>query len=1030
MPDPVADVLRTVQTSNRVRAAAWEAAYASDDPDQVAERLRALPIGDSARAKLWDARFAQPEAVSVRAATAAPAAPPNEARTQAPGQYVHEMLTNIPRDAWEQGTNIVSGTGQLLGTLARGTAEVGSDIGNFAREVVGLQPNYGGHENLRAIGGVPRAVAEHYGQYLDPNARAERVREHPVGTALDLIPVAGALKASAGPIANTAKKGVHGGAAVTRAIDTAIGIATKRVGATMAGLSGQGPVETARRGLSALLAGTDDAAHASASPVAPHAPTPVASAASASPAASTPAASASSVPSASRGSATTPPAPRGPSPQMIQNELGIQARRQGVKLTEPQYQAAERLVGRGASPAEAVREIASRVQSPSATPPVASTPEAPPSVAPPKKAPARPKLTADEADEYLRLLEKGETHQEAVRLLMDQRRLASMPGTVAPDEMRQRVARRLSRDNRTASEAPDAPQQNTPVPAAIPAKPAPVAEPVAAPPKAPVARQQKRPLKELIGELKVKAQERRVLAGQLAAPGEAVQLKAQHGGQTALAGPDMSKPGRFRLTRFDDGKPVGHTEHATLDEAIARGLDDGFQPQAPKPTPDPTPAPPVAKAPFDADAAAREIFRHHSDATLNQLVSGEGNTTARTRMFATEEIARRAAAAPKPPAPAAPEPPAPPAAKAPEAAPKVEPLTREEWLAQVGDPKATRAEAEGLMTEAQRLYDTIKGQLYTAAGAPRKQVPPEAHRVWDQVKALREQAGKIKDRAYAQERMYEDPGSHMRPETSLAGAKNFTSEFGRDEARAAAAREQWQASEAAKVTPAETTVTQKATKKPQTPAVAAEKVKAQVEKVIDLKGATSAADVQRRVIAALDEELASVKTSAGPEPQLHVQGEVGKGKEAYIMYEGQRVAHVDYKGRFQWTKGDGTTYQPGYRPKNVDSGNPLEKHDGPFSRTYSMMTQEGRKAVVNRVTFAAENARNSGMITVQIPGDGTFTIRRTPQAIQEVIDRMKAGGSRPWRGLIAGEKPLPKPKNNLPDAAFKDRPWTKWEGEQ
>lgn len=63
MPDPVADILRTVQTSDRLRAAAWDAAYSSDDPAEVESRLRALPIGDSARAKLWDARFvsAEPE---------------------------------------------------------------------------------------------------------------------------------------------------------------------------------------------------------------------------------------------------------------------------------------------------------------------------------------------------------------------------------------------------------------------------------------------------------------------------------------------------------------------------------------------------------------------------------------------------------------------------------------------------------------------------------------------------------------------------------------------------------------------------------------------------------------------------------------------------------------------------------------------------------------------------------------------------------------------------------------------------------
>lgn len=53
--DPVADYLRTVPGTDRMRAAAWDAVYAQDDTD-AEQRLRALPVGDDVRAKLWDLR--------------------------------------------------------------------------------------------------------------------------------------------------------------------------------------------------------------------------------------------------------------------------------------------------------------------------------------------------------------------------------------------------------------------------------------------------------------------------------------------------------------------------------------------------------------------------------------------------------------------------------------------------------------------------------------------------------------------------------------------------------------------------------------------------------------------------------------------------------------------------------------------------------------------------------------------------------------------------------------------------------------
>lgn len=53
--DPVADFLRGLNTSDRVRAAAWDAAYATDDAD-AQRRLQQLPFSDEVRAALWDLR--------------------------------------------------------------------------------------------------------------------------------------------------------------------------------------------------------------------------------------------------------------------------------------------------------------------------------------------------------------------------------------------------------------------------------------------------------------------------------------------------------------------------------------------------------------------------------------------------------------------------------------------------------------------------------------------------------------------------------------------------------------------------------------------------------------------------------------------------------------------------------------------------------------------------------------------------------------------------------------------------------------
>lgn len=82
---------------------------------------------------------------------------------------------------------------------------------------------------------------------------------------------------------------------------------------------------------------------------------------------------------------------------------------------------------------------------------------------------------------------------------------------------------------------------------------------------------------ERIAEILASVRLRREAAQALSIDGRPVEFSGDQG-RTALAGPDMSKPGRFRLTRFDPGGPVGHTEYKTLADAVEAGMLQGFLP--------------------------------------------------------------------------------------------------------------------------------------------------------------------------------------------------------------------------------------------------------------------------------------------------------------------------------------------------------------------------------------------------------------------------------------------------------------------
>jgi len=110
---------------------------------------------------------------------------------------------------------------------------------------------------------------------------------------------------------------------------------------------------------------------------------------------------------------------------------------------------------------------------------------------------------------------------------------------------------------------------------------------------------------DLVLRAKQSLAEKESLSTELSASGEPVKFVSVDG-KKALAGPDMSAPGKYRLTYFDEsGVPSGHTEFDSLKQATRRALDEKYKPDAPRAAPRQIPADSILDTGGTATASSR-----------------------------------------------------------------------------------------------------------------------------------------------------------------------------------------------------------------------------------------------------------------------------------------------------------------------------------------------------------------------------------------------------------------------------------------
>ncbi|CAE6795354.1 hypothetical protein R70006_05047 [Paraburkholderia domus] len=93
----------------------------------------------------------------------------------------------------------------------------------------------------------------------------------------------------------------------------------------------------------------------------------------------------------------------------------------------------------------------------------------------------------------------------------------------------------------------------------------------------------KKPLDQLIEASQRRKREREALADRLLmnkGVGDSIAF-VKDDGRTALAGPDVARPGMYRAMWFDDRGPSGHVNAPTMRDAVLLVLDEGYSPTDP-----------------------------------------------------------------------------------------------------------------------------------------------------------------------------------------------------------------------------------------------------------------------------------------------------------------------------------------------------------------------------------------------------------------------------------------------------------------
>ncbi len=194
---------------------------------------------------------------------------------------------------------------------------------------------------------------------------------------------------------------------------------------------------------------------------------------------------------------------------------------------------------------------------------------------------------------------------------------------------------------------------------------------------------------------------------------------------------------------------------------------------------------------------------------------------------------------------------------------------------------------------------------------------------------------------------------------------------------------------------------------------AATDVLAEVRRVVDTKGAKSAGEIQQRVLSALEDELKTAPNTQGYTTLEVRRTKAYGGREGSVWVDGDPVASYDRYGTLKWNdEASAYTEQRNGVPHYVPAV-PSKRDTVHLGRdlTAGEMEKAARAAVANVLSQGS-----GGTLTLDIPGDGTFTIQRNTVAIQGVIDRIRKGGVAAWHGIVL-KGPTPKIQPKF------DRPW-------